>query len=123
MPFDEKYNSVYDNVIKKATAEVGLEAKRADDIFNIKPIIQDIWEHINKAKLIIANLSGKNPNVFYEVGLCHALHKKVIFITDSMDDVPFDLIHLRCITYEDTISDAEKLRYNLIQTMKQILNE
>jgi hypothetical protein len=69
MPFDERHNSVYKNVIKPATAEVGLEAKRADDIFGVKPIIQDIWEYINKAEVIIADLSGKNANVFYEVGL------------------------------------------------------
>ena len=80
MPFDKKYDSVYDN-IKHATEEVGLKAKRADNIFNVKPIVHDVWGYINKARFLIANLSGKNPNVFYEVGLSHALNKKVILIT------------------------------------------
>jgi hypothetical protein len=64
MPFAEKYKSVYDIIIKPAAKQFDLEAKRADDIFDTKPIIQDIWEHINKAKLIIANLSRKNPMYF-----------------------------------------------------------
>lgn len=123
MPFETKYDPVYDSVIKPAIDEMGLEAKRADNIFNIKPIIQDIWEHINKARLLIANLSGKNPNVFYEVGLSHALNKKVILITQSMNDVPFDLRHLRCIVYEDSMDGASKLKDVLIQTIRELLNE
>jgi hypothetical protein len=123
MPFNRKYDSVYDNVIKPAVGIVGLRAKRADDIFNVKPIIHDIWEYINKARLLIANLSGKNPNVFYEVGLSHALNKKVILITQRMDDVPFDLRHLRCIVYEDSMDGAGKLKDALIQTIKGLLNE
>jgi hypothetical protein len=122
MPFDEKYSSVYDN-IRHATEEMGLKAKRADNIFNVKPIIHDVWEHINKAKFLIANLSGKNPNVFYEVGLSHALNKKVILITYSMKDVPFDLRHLRCIVYKDMMDGAGEFKDSLIQTIKELMNE
>jgi hypothetical protein len=122
MPFDEKYNSVYYN-IKQVTQEVGMKAKRADNIFDVKPIIHDVWEYINKARFIIANLSEKNPNVFYEVGLSHALNKKVILITHSMKDVPFDLKHLRCIVYKDRMDAAGEFKDALIQTIKELLNE
>ncbi|AFU57890.1 hypothetical protein Ngar_c09480 [Candidatus Nitrososphaera gargensis Ga9.2] len=74
MPFNEEYKFVYNDIIKPVVNALGLEAKRADDIFEPAPIIQGIWEHINKANVIIADLSGRNPNVFYEVGLSHALN-------------------------------------------------
>jgi hypothetical protein len=95
MPFDDKYKSVYEDVITPAAKEMDLEAKRADDIFDVKqPIMQDVWKYINKAKLIISDLSDKNPNIFYEVGLSHAIGKKVILIARNIEDVPFDLRHL-----------------------------
>jgi hypothetical protein len=123
MPFDEKYNSVYEHIIKPVVKVLGLEAKRGDDLLDVKEIIQDIWSYINKAKLIIADLSSKNPNVFYEVGLSHAIGKKVILITNNIEDVPFDLRHLRCITYHDSIGGGEKLKNSLIQNIKQVMKE
>ena len=123
MPFDEKYKSVYSDIIKPITNVLGLEAKRADDIFEPAPIIQGIWEHINKAKLIIADLSGRNPNVFYEVGLSHALGKNVILLARSMEDVPFDLQHIRCITYEERPDGAKKLEQDLSNMIRQILQD
>ena len=60
----------------------------------------DIWSAIKAAKIIIADCTGRNPNVFYEIGLAHAIGKKVVLITQSMDDIPFDLRQLRTIVYE-----------------------
>jgi zinc-ribbon domain len=131
MPFDQKYYSVFEYVIKPVTEQLGLQAKRGDDVFDVRPIMQDVWISINKAKLIIADLSGKNPNVFYEIGLSHALSKKVILITNNIEDVPFDLRHLRCVAYDiDSISDGgsssnnesiDKFKDALTQTIQKIV--
>jgi len=121
MPFDEKFNPIYENIIKKVVEEFGLKCKRSDEIFGAKPIIEDIWEYIQKAQILIADLTGRNPNVFYELGVAHAIGKKVILITQNMKDVPFDLRHYRCIIYEDSISGADKLREGLKKTLKQEL--
>jgi hypothetical protein len=61
--------------------------------------VTDIWSHTRQAKLILADLSGKNANVFYELGLAHALAKPAILIAESVDDVPFDLRALRILEY------------------------
>jgi hypothetical protein len=63
--------------------------------------------------VVIAELTGKNPNLFYEVGLGHALGKKVILLTQNVKDVPFDLRHLRCIVYRDTPPGVKALEERL----------
>src|SRR5215471_6685159 len=98
MPFSSELRPVYDDHIKNVMQEVNLECNRADDIFSNGVIIEEVWKNINEARIIIADLTGKNPNVFYEVGIAHTLGKEVILITQSIDDIPFDLRHLRCIT-------------------------
>ena len=62
-------------------------------------IIKDIWASIYRAKIIIADCTGKNPNVFYEIGVAHAIGKSVILITQNESDIPFDLRHLRYLIY------------------------
>lgn len=121
MPFDEKYHSVHEDIIKPVVSNLGLKAKRANDIFEPRSIMQSIWEHINRARVIIADLSGRNPNVFYEVGLSHALQKKVVLLARSTEDVPFDLRHLRCIIYEDSFAGKKRLEQDLSSMVKSIL--
>ncbi|WP_415280822.1 hypothetical protein [Candidatus Nitrososphaera sp. FF02] len=123
MPFDEEYRSVHEEIIKPVAFSLGLNAKRADDIFEPRSIMQGIWEHINSAKVVIADLSGRNPNVFYEVGLSHALQKKVVLLARSTKDVPFDLRHLRCIIYEDSFAGKKILEVKLSQMIKNILQD
>jgi hypothetical protein len=108
-------------VIKATVRKTKLRCKRADEIFGVKPIVQDIWEYINKASLTIADLTGRNTNVFYEVGLSHALPKKVIFLTQTMDDVPFDVKYVRCILYRNTEPGRRKLTKDLYRTIKTVL--
>jgi nucleoside 2-deoxyribosyltransferase len=81
-----------------------LTAVRADaDIFGTGKIIDQVWRGINSAKVLIAELTTRNPNVFYELGLAHALNKPVILISSNEGDVPFDLQHIRVVYYD--ISD------------------
>lgn len=62
--------------------------------------MEQIWEQIQNASVLLAELTGKNPNVFYELGLSHASLKPVVFLTADLNDVPFDLRHLRIVKYD-----------------------
>lgn len=72
------------------------------DIFGTGKIIDHIWVGLNRAKVLVAELTGRNPNVLYELGLAHALHKPVVLISSNETDVPFDVRHVRVIYYELT---------------------
>ena len=125
MPFSNDYDlqNVYKNHVKLVIEnKCGLRCERADDIYNISGVMQSIWEGINRARLIIADVTGRNPNVFYELGIAHTLGKPVIIITQSMDYVPFDLRHMRCIVYEYKPSLIEKLEKALERTITTVLS-
>ena len=95
-PIGDYFSSVYEPAIKQA----GLKPVRADDdIFGTGKIIDQIWQGINRAKVLVAELTSRNPNVFYELGLAHALNKPVVLVSRSEADVPFDLQHIRVIYY------------------------
>jgi len=99
MPFGGWFDAYYESVYIPAIEAAGLIPCRADDLYRPSTIIHDIWAYTQSAKLILADLSGKNANVFYELGLAHALAKPAILVTESMDDVPFDLRALRVLEY------------------------
>ncbi|HEY6374486.1 MAG TPA: hypothetical protein VIX90_03060 [Edaphobacter sp.] len=76
---------------------------RADaDIFGTGKIIDQIWRGINAAKVLVAELTTRNANVLYELGLAHALKKPVVLVSSNQPDVPFDLKHIRVIYYDVT---------------------
>jgi len=97
MPLGDYYEKVYKPAIEKA----GLKPVRADaDIFGTGKIMDQVWEGINTAKVLVAELTSRNPNVFYELGLAHALRKPVVLVSSREEDVPFDLHHIRVIYYD-----------------------
>jgi hypothetical protein len=101
MPFAEPLGGYYKLVYEPAITKAGLRAIRADDeIFATGKIIDQVWSGITAAKVLVAELTGRNPNVFYELGLAHALSKPVVLISSNQEDVPFDLQHIRVIYYD-----------------------
>ena len=123
-PFGDPFDTIFTDHIKPTIEGIQkFDCLRADDIYDNQPIIEDIWQHINEARLILAELSGRNANVFYEAGIAHTVGKEVILITQSMDDVPFDLRHLRCIVYDYTPKGIMNLEKNLINTVMHILSK
>lgn len=100
MPFGQWFDLYYKEIYIPAIKEAGFEPVRADEIFSSGSVVEQIWEQIDKAKVLLADLTGKNPNVFYELGLAHADHKPVVFASGVLEDVPFDLRHLRVIIYD-----------------------
>jgi hypothetical protein len=103
MPFSEPIGGYYDDVYKPAIERAKLKADRADsDIYGTGQIVGQIWKGINSARVLLAELTGRNANVLYELGLAHALHKPVVLICSKAneEDVPFDLRHVRVVYYD-----------------------
>ena len=121
-PFAEPFDTVYEDHLKPSVESLsGLRCLRAADINDNRPIMEDIWKSINEARIIISDLTGKNPNVFYETGIAHTIGKEVVLITQSLADVPFDLQHLRCIVYEYVPRGMATFEQNLTNTVANIL--
>jgi len=125
MPFeDEDLQIVYKDFVKPAIQDkCGLICRRADDIFGPNIIMDDVCKALRKARLIIAELTGGNPNVFYEVGLCHAIGKDVLLLSQSIKDIPFDLRHRRVIPYDYTPHGCRELEKFLCKTVKYMLGD
>jgi len=100
MPFDKAFDDVYQIGIKESCREVGVYCERVDEQIFHERILDRIYNQIAKADCIIADMTGRNPNVFYEVGYAHALGKPTILLTQRADDIPFDLKHFPHIVYE-----------------------
>ncbi|NOQ26694.1 MAG: hypothetical protein GQ564_15145 [Bacteroidales bacterium] len=100
MPFNSLYQSEYENIILPALNELNIECIRGDEIYSKQRIMDDIWLSIRNCRFVLAELTGRNPNVLYEVGLAHAIGKPVIVITRNGEDVPFDLKDLRYLYYD-----------------------
>ncbi|QJW89106.1 hypothetical protein HNV11_06735 [Spirosoma taeanense] len=100
MPFGGWFDKYYLEIYIPAIEAAGFDAKRADDLYRPGNIVNDIWAYTKEATVLLADLTNKNPNVFYELGLAHAITKPAILITASMEDVPFDLRSLRVIEYD-----------------------
>jgi hypothetical protein len=102
-PFASPFGGYYTSVFKPAIEKAGLHAVRADDeIFGTGKIMDQVWRGINEADVLVAELTTKNANVFYELGLAHALRKPVVLIASNEQDVPFDLRHIRVILYDQS---------------------
>jgi len=114
MPFSKEFDDIYQLGIKSACIEMEINCERVDEqIFN-HSIPQQIYNQIENADILIADLTNHNPNVFYEVGYAHGLKKEVILLTKSIQDAPFDLKHYPHIIYEGKILDLkEKLKVKL----------
>jgi hypothetical protein len=102
MPFAPKHRPIYTDHISVVCKNLGLSVGRADDFFSTGSIMADVWSAINFATVLIADCTDRNPNVFYEIGVAHTVGKDTILISQSLDDIPFDLRHLRTIIFEYT---------------------
>ncbi len=98
MPFNAEFAAVYES-LKETAGKVGLRCRRADDIWETPAIIQDVVSLIDRSRVVICDCTGRNPNVFYEIGIAHTLGREVILIAQADADIPFDLRHLRYVRY------------------------
>jgi len=123
MPFAPEFNEVYEKGIKPAweSKDVKLRCVRADELFHTRDIMCQICQNIQKARFVVADMTGRNPNVFYELGLAHAFAKEAILITQSTDDVPVDLRLMRFIRYKQDATGLGKLAVDLRKTARGLL--
>ncbi len=118
MPFTSELQPVYADHIKNVAKKLNISAGRADDFFTTHAIIQDIWSAIFSSKVLISDCSGRNPNVFYETGIAHTLGRPVVLIAQRLDDIPFDLRHLRVIEYSLTPRGMKLFEETLCKTLR-----
>lgn len=119
MPFSSDLSPVHMEIRKVVEEYAGLRCLRADELAHATKITDDIWTNIQQARFAIADLTGSNPNVFYEVGLCHAIRKPVILLIEEGSKIPFDLSGIRYLKYSR--SDLSGLRTTLPRYIKSYL--
>ena len=122
MPFDGRFDPVYltlQGAVKSVSSR--LRCNRADDIWEDSIIIQDVVSLINRSRIVIADCTDRNPNVFYEVGIAHTLGREVILITQDKKDIPFDLAHIRYVPYLNNSEGLAKLSKKLAARITKML--
>lgn len=125
MPFDRALTETYNAVVKPLVDSKNLICRRADDFNTNNAIMSDIWKSICESRFIIADLSLENPNVMYELGICHTIGKETILIRQGADEgkFPFDVAHLRIIAYPDTAAGGTVLRDKLGGAIDSVLTK
>ena len=124
MPFAKEFDDIYKFGIKGAADDAGAYAERLDEQMFDEGMLERIFNQISKADVLVADMTARNPNVFYEVGYAHALGKVVLLLTHNADDIPFDLKHRPHIVYAGSIESlrgqlAEKLVWAIDESKKR----
>jgi hypothetical protein len=123
MPFAQNFDRYYRNIFVPAIKKSGLDPVRGDGIFG-SAIVADIWRILKRSSIALADLTGRNPNVFYELGLAHALGKAVILVASNSGDVPIDLGGLRVILYNKDEEDwGVRLQADIERSIAEILED
>jgi hypothetical protein len=120
MPFRRDLRNVYDAIETVVTEQCGLKCIRADKIPRSDRITDDIRGYIKNARIVIADLTDINPNVFYEVGFAHGREKRVVLLVQSGVGVPFNVRELRYLTYES--DDLNSLKIALITFVRTAIS-
>ncbi len=113
MPFADEFTSIYRDYIKSIVENLNLTIKRGDDFFSHHDIVHEIWSAIFASRLVIADCTNRNANVFYELGVAHTLGKPTILITQDIKDVPFDVQGKRFIEYKNNAAGLKHLQNQL----------
>ncbi len=112
MPFGESWSEGVEDTVREILGKHEYNVLRADDMFG-KNIMEDIWQGIVQSEFVICETTGRNPNVFYELGICHTLGKETVLLSQNADDIPFDVRHLRHFIYGNNISGFKQLNKSL----------
>ncbi|MGA2308422.1 MAG: restriction endonuclease [Candidatus Bathyarchaeia archaeon] len=110
MPFKANFRRLYENHIRPVLENNGFKVMKSDDIYTPTVITDDIKTYIGSSDLVLADVTNKNPNVLYELGLAHAIGKETIIITQNEEDIPSDFRHLRYFEYDDDEEGWKSLR-------------
>ncbi len=122
MPFEGSLRGVFD-AIRAAAAAQGMTCQRADDIWIHSALIQDVFSLLYRSFTVVCDFTGRNPSVFYEAGIAHTLGKHVIPITQSAEDIPFDLRHHRYLRYLNNGEGRAQLQTDVGKRIAQLLTQ
>jgi hypothetical protein len=120
MRFASQFDKVYE-MLQSVASKLSLKCLRADDIWEHDVIIQDIVSLIHRSRIVICDCTNRNPNVFYEAGIAHTIGKDVILIAQNEGDIPFDLRHIRYVTYLNNNEGRESLAEKVSQRIQTLL--
>ena len=120
MPFRKELKTVYTEAIKTACDKAGFKAVRADELIGPFNIHRDFIEYIFSSDAIIADLTDWNPNVFYELGVAHAIANKTIMIVQEGQKLPFDIHNYRCIAYDLSEPGLRALAYQVGEYLEHL---
>lgn len=125
MPFSDtisksstEWTDIYNEMFAKAFKELGYDCNR------IKPtrgnLIKSILLELKTAPIVLADLTDKNPNVFYELGVRHCLSKRTVIVSQRFSDVPSDLRGYWCLEYKDTAAGYTKFKNEIKRIVDHI---
>lgn len=102
MPFKKEFDQIYGEICQ-VCIDLKIDCKRSDEMFSSKSIVETILDKIARSEIVIADLSEKNPNVYYELGVTHSIRDEdaVILITNDIDNSPFDINHRYILVYDN----------------------
>jgi len=123
MQFSSPYNEVYSEVIKSVCDGEHIDVTRIDEEAGPGMIIEDIARAIREAKVVIADISPVNANVFYEVGFAHALNKPTILLAEKGTKLPFDVSPFRILFYENSIGGKRIFEEGLRKHLRAVLQQ
>lgn len=128
-PERKRANEVFRFIIKPALEEFGIEPYRADLDLSPGGVTPTLLRELLEARLIVADLTGRNPNVFYELGISHSFARPLVCIADSASHLPFDAKDERVIQLGDypdtglTYAQGETAKASLVETLKIALQD
>ena len=123
MPFGEEWSNDTFDVIKDVADVTNCNLIRGDNLFEPAVIVDDIWRELNKAEIVIADITIHNANVFYEIGIAHTLGKKVILIKkDDGQEAPFDIKLWRYYEYGLSPIKVKKFKEQMVILVNKMLN-
>ena len=115
-PFHPEYNDTFE-IIRGVSTKAGFECLRGDERFVEGDLLSHILRLIVTSRIIVANIEGRNPNVFYELGIAHALGKPVLLVSKSVEELPFDLRYQRILIYRNNNELRSKFEISLLQVL------
>lgn len=119
MPFATELDFVH-RVIADVVGSFGIRCIRADEVYLSRPVMEDVKQMIAGADLVICDFTGRNPNVYYEAGLADAWRKDWIVLSQTSEDMTFDVRHIRSIRYSNTMGADIRLRDELAQALRAL---
>ncbi len=102
-------DDVYHLGIAETTRKIGCTCDRVDQINFVGNIVEKIYDSIVNSRIIIAELTQQNTNVYYQLGYAHAKNKPTILITKDVSTASFDVKGYNCIIYENIVGLRKKL--------------